>query len=170
MSSFENIINEYIKYVTVRNDKRIMQEALNLLESEEVILDNELDVLNELFHYLKMDYTIKIIKDKKTLEFCIAVIKQEHPIIENKHDVNILIHELNYNCNNRKKTKMEETILNFLNASEHIEENEVLYIQNIIQYLNNNWILKPMEEIEYQNQNIMCSKIIPSYNKYLIKK
>ena len=64
---------------------------------------------------------------------------------------------------------MENTIINFFDASEHIEENEVLLIQNIIQYLNNNWMLKPVETIDYNNEQIMCTKIVPTYNKHLKK-
>lgn len=169
MLTFEEIINNYLSYVTVTNDKRIMKEAINLIESEPIILDHEFDILNEIFSYLKMDYTLKIIQDPETLEFCIAIIKQNTPIIENKHDVNILLHELKYNCKNREISNMEKTIINFFDASEHIEENEVLLIQSIIQYLNSNWMLKPIETIDYNNEKVKCTKIVPTYNKHLKK-
>lgn len=169
MLTFEEIINNYLNYVTIANDKRIMKEAVNLIESEPIILEHEFDILNEIFSYLKMDYTLKIIQDPESLEFCIAIIKQETPVIENKHDVNILLHELKHSCKNREISKMENTIINFFDASEHIEENEVLLIQNIIQYLNNNWMLKPVETIDYNNEQIMCTKIVPTYNKHLKK-
>ena len=41
MLTFEEIINNYLNYVTIANDKRIMKEAVNLIESEPIILEHE---------------------------------------------------------------------------------------------------------------------------------
>ena len=143
-----------------------MKEALNIIESESVILDDELEILNEIFISIKKDYTINIIQDPTNLDFCLATIKQSLPIMKNSHELTCLLNELK---NNEKISKLEKVTLNFLDASEHIEENEILLIQNIIRYLNNNWILKPFEDQKYQGENIKISRLVPTYSKKLIK-
>lgn len=166
MDNFKIIINKYINNATNLNDKRIMKEALNIIESESVILDDELEILNEIFISIKKDYTINIIQDPTNLDFCLAIIKQSLPIMKNSHELTCLLNELK---NNEKISKLEKVTLNFLDASEHIEENEILLIQNIIRYLNNNWILKPFEDQKYQGENIKISRLVPTYSKKLIK-
>ncbi len=166
MDNFKTIINKYINNATNLNDKRIMKEALNIIESESVILDDELEILNEIFISIKKDYTINIIQDPTNLDFCLAIIKQSLPIMKNSHELTCLLNELK---NNEKISKLEKVTLNFLDASEHIEENEILLIQNIIRYLNNNWILKPFEDQKYQGENIKISRLVPTYSKKLIK-
>lgn len=166
MDNFKTIINKYINNATNLNDKRIMKEALNIIESESVILDDELEILNEIFISIKKDYTINIIQDPTNLDFCLATIKQSLPIMKNSHELTCLLNELK---NNEKISKLEKVTLNFLDASEHIEENEILLIQNIIRYLNNNWILKPFEDQKYQGENIKISRLVPTYSKKLIK-
>ena len=166
MDNFKTIINKYINNATNLNDKRIMKEALNIIESESVILDDELEILNEIFISIKKDYTINIIQDPTNLDFCLAIIKQSLPIMNNSHELTCLLNELK---NNEKISKLEKVTLNFLDASEHIEENEILLIQNIIRYLNNNWILKPFEDQKYQGENIKISRLVPTYSKKLIK-
>ncbi len=166
MDNFKTIINKYINNATNLNDKRIMKEALNIIESESVILDDELEILNEIFISIKKDYTINIIQDPTNLDFCLAIIKQSLPIMKNSHELTCLLNEFK---NNEKISKLEKVTLNFLDASEHIEENEILLIQNIIRYLNNNWILKPFEDQKYQGENIKISRLVPTYSKKLIK-
>lgn len=166
MDNFKIIINKYINNATNLNDKRIMKEALNIIESESVILDDELEILNEIFISIKKDYTINIIQDPTNLDFCLAIIKQSLPITKNSLELTCLLNELK---NNEKISKLEKVTLNFLDASEHIEENEILLIQNIIRYLNNNWILKPFEDQKYQGENIKISRLVPTYSKKLIK-
>lgn len=166
MDNFKTIINKYINNATNLNDKRIMKEALNIIESESVILDDELEILNGIFISIKKDYTINIIQDPTNLDFCLAIIKQSLPIMKNSHELTCLLNELK---NNEKISKLEKVTLNFLDASEHIEENEILLIQNIIRYLNNNWILKPFEDQKYQGENIKISRLVPTYSKKLIK-
>lgn len=166
MDNFKTIINKYINNATNLNDKRIMKEALNIIESESVILDDELEILNEIFISIKKDYTINIIQDPTNLDFCLAIIKQSSPIMKNSHELTCLLNEFK---NNEKISKLEKVTLNFLDASEHIEENEILLIQNIIRYLNNNWILKPFEDQKYQGENIKISRLVPTYSKKLIK-
>ena len=85
MDNFKIIINKYINNATNLNDKRIMKEALNIIESESVILDDELEILNEIFISIKKDYTINIIQDPTNLDFCLAIIKQSLPIMKNSH-------------------------------------------------------------------------------------
>ena len=94
MENFKSIINKYVKMTSNQNDKRIIQEALNLINSESTILENEFDILNEIFIYLKKDYTINIIQDPTNLDFCLAIIKQQNPFIKNKHELNSLVCEL----------------------------------------------------------------------------
>ena len=48
MENFKSIINKYVKMTSNQNDKRIMQEALNLIDSESTILENEFDILNKM--------------------------------------------------------------------------------------------------------------------------
>ena len=159
MDNFKTIINKYINNATNLNDKRIMKEALNIIESESVILES-------FFMDIKKDYTINIIQDPTNLDFCLAIIKQSLPIMKNSHELTCLLNEFK---NNEKISKLEKVTLNFLDASEHIEENEILLIQNIIRYLNNNWILKPFEDQKYQGENIKISRLVPTYSKKLIK-
>lgn len=169
MDDFKNIINKHIEITSNLNDKRIMQEALNMLDSESTILKNEFDILNEIFMFLKEDYTVNIIQDPTNLDFCVAIMKQKTPIIKNKHELNCLVSELKRQTINENINKIETTVLNFLDASEHIEENEVLLIQNIIRYLNNEWMLKPFERQRYAGEEIKISRLIPTYSKKLTK-
>lgn len=169
MNNFITIINDYMQNVTKTNDKRIMQEAINLIESRPIILDSELQVLNEVFNALKSDYTIQIIQDEINLDFLLAIVKQEIPIIENKHDINILVQTLKNFAYDNNISPIEKVALNFLDASEHIEENEVLLIQNIIIYLNNDWQLHEMETRKYNGEVIRYSRLTPTYGKKLIK-
>ncbi len=169
MDNFQNIINKYINLSKNLNDKRIMKEALNIIESESVILDDELEILNEIFKSLKDDYTINIIQDPTNLDFCLAIMKQPLPIIKNSHELTLLLNELKGSISDKNTTELENAVLNFLEASEHIEENEILLIQNIIRYLNNDWILKPFENQKYLGENIKISRLVPTYSKKLIK-
>lgn len=169
MDNFQNIINKYINLSKNLNDKRIMKEALNIIESESVILDDELEILNEIFKSLKDDYTINIIQDPTNLDFCLAIMKQPLPIIKNSHELTLLLNELKGSISDENTTELENAVLNFLEASEHIEENEILLIQNIIRYLNNDWILKPFENQKYLGENIKISRLVPTYSKKLIK-
>ena len=169
MDNFQNIINKYINLSKNLNDKRIMKEALNIIESESVILDDELEILNEIFKSLKDDYTINIIQDPTNLDFCLAIMKQPLPIIKNSHELTLLLNELKGSISDKNTTELENAVLNFLEASEHREENEILLIQNIIRYLNNDWILKPFENQKYLGENIKISRLVPTYSKKLIK-
>ena len=169
MDNFQNIINKYINLSKNLNDKRIMKEALNIIESESVILDDELEILNEIFKSLKDDYTINIIQDPTNLDFCLAIMKQPLPIIKNSHELTLLLNELKGSISDKNTTELENAVLNFLEASEHIEENEILLIQNIIRYLNNDCILKPFENQKYLGENIKISRLVPTYSKKLIK-
>ncbi len=171
MDNFHNIINKYINLSKNLNDKRIMKEAINIIESETVILDDEIEILNEIFKSLKENYTINIIQDPTNLDFCLAIMKQQLPIIKNSHELTNLLNEIksSINISNKNTTKLETVVLNFLEASEHIEENEILLIQNIIRYLNNDWILKPFENQKYLGENIKISRLVPTYSKKLIK-
>ena len=169
MDNFQNIINKYINLSKNLNDKRIMKEALNIIESESIILDDELEILNEIFKSLKDDYTINIIQDPTNLDFCLAIMKQPLPIIKNSHELTLLLNELKGSISDKNTTELENAVLNFLEASEHIEENEILLIQNIIRYLNNDWILKPFENQKYLGENIKISRLVPTYSKKLIK-
>ncbi len=169
MDNFSQIIKEYMAHVTDLNDKRIMQEAITLIDSKFDITDTEIDILNEMFMSLKEDYTLKIIQDPTNLDFCIAISKQEIPIIKNKHELNDLVDELKRFSLNFETSNIEKSALVFLESSEHIEENELYIIQNIIRYLNNDWSLSPIENQKYLGEQIRISKLKPTYNKILIK-
>ena len=125
--------------------------------------------MNEIFKSLKDDYTINIIQDPTNLDFCLAIMKQPLPIIKNSHELTLLLNELKGSISDKNTTELENAVLNFLEASEHIEENEILLIQNIIRYLNNDWILKPFENQKYLGENIKISRLVPTYSKKLIK-
>ncbi len=168
-NEFIEVIKNYMKNVTNKNDLRIMNEAVNILEAEMILNNEELDVLNELFISLREDYTLFFMQDRETLEFLLAIKKQEIPIIENKHNLNILACELKRMSLDKNISKLEKTVLTFLDACEHIEENEVISIQKIMEYINNNWTLKPIEEYKYNDETVRCSKIVPSYQKKFIK-
>lgn len=169
MPSFKSIIKEYIKNVYNENDRRIMVVALNMLEASNILSDTEINTLKEIFMALKEDYTLEIKQDQETLDFMIVITEQNIPIIENKHDLNVLYHELLNNSDPTNRTKLDNTILTFLDACEHIEEDEVLVISKILQYLTNNWSLLPIEEKTIKNKPLKCSRIIPSYQKKLSK-
>lgn len=166
MNNFSQIIKDYMEHITNFNDKRIMQEAITLVNSETDITDEEINILSEIFMSLKEDYTLEIIQDPTNLDFCIAIVKQETPIIENKHELNVLVNELKRFSLKYPISKIENAALLFLDASEHIEEEEFLLIQNIIRYLNNDWCLSPIEHQKY----LRVSRLISTYCKKLIKK
>lgn len=170
MPKFKDIIKEYVKNVYNENDKRIMVAALNILNASDIISENELDILKEIFMALKEDYTLTIKQDRETFNFMIVISEQNVPVIENKHDINVLYHELQKNSNPLERTRLEDAILTFFDACEHIEEDEVLVINKAIQYITNNWSLGPIEEKETKNGLVRCTHIIPSYNKRLVKK
>ena len=168
MPNFLDIINDYVKNVVNKNDRRIILCAINLLEAENLISTDEINVLNEIFLALKEDYTLSITQDRETLDFMIAIEKQDTPIIENKHDINILCNELKRLTNNNV-TNIQNSIINFFCGCEHIEENEVLVIEKIIDSIINNWVLKPIEQKEENGKIIRYTKFIPIYNKRLVK-
>lgn len=170
MDNFSQIIKDYMAHVTDFNDRRIMQESITLIDSESDITDEEINILNEIFMSLKEDYTLKIIQDPTNLDFCIAISKQEIPIIKNKHELNVLVNELKRYSLNSQISKIEKSALIFLEASEHIEENELYIIQNIIRYLNSDWALSSIENTKYLGENIRISRLKPIYSKKLIKK
>ena len=169
MTKFSLIINKYIDKTIDLNSKRIMQEALNLIEDEQIISEIELQVLNEIFISLREDFTIIIMQDEVTLDFLITLQKQQKPIIKNEHNINTLINDLKRLNIKQEFSNIENMTLNFLDACEHIEETEIFLIQNIIRYLENNWILKPIETKKYNGEQIRYSKLIPTYCKTLIK-
>ena len=170
MPSFKSIIKDYVKNVYNENDKRIMVSALNILNASNVLSDDEIQTLKEVFMALKEDYTLEIKQDRETFDFMLVITEQNIPVIENKHDINVLYHELLNNSNPVNRTKLEDAVLTFFDACEHIEEDEVLVINKIIQYLTNNWSLAPLEEKTIKNKKVRCSHIIPSYQKKLVKK
>ena len=112
MPNFLDIINDYVKNVVNKNDRRIILCAINLLEAEDLISNDEINVLNEIFLALREDYTLSIKQDRETLDFMIAIEKQDTPIIENKHDVIILCNELKRLTSNNI-TNMQNAIINF---------------------------------------------------------
>lgn len=169
MHDFSKIITDYLEHVTDLNDKNIIQESLIMINSVENINDDELTVLNEIFMSLKEDYTLKIMQDSEDLNFYIAIIKQDIPIIKNRHKLNILLNELKRFSLNNSISKVENTVLTFFEACEHIEENEFYLIQNIIRYLNNDWSLSPIKNETVQNEIIKVSKLIHTYNKQIIR-
>lgn len=169
MHEFSKIIDSYLGHITDLNDRNIIQEALIIIDSEENINDDELNVLNEIFMSLKEDYTLKIIQDSEDLNFCIAIIKQDIPIIKNRHNLNILLNELKRFSLNNTISKIENTVLTFFEACEHIEENEFYLIQSIIKNLNNDWTLSPIKSETSQDEIIKISKLIPTYNKQIIR-
>ena len=170
MHEFRKIISGYLEHVTDSNDRDIIQEALIMIDSEENINYDELNVLNEIFLSLKEDYTLKIIQDSEDLSFCVAIIKQDIPIIKNRHKLNTLSNELKAFSLNNTTSKIENTVLTFFEACEHIEENEFYLIKNIIKNLNNDWSLSPIKNEISQNEMIKISKLIPTYNKQIIIK
>ncbi len=169
MNSFSKIIKDYMEHITDFNDKRIMQEAITLIDSESDITDEEVNILNEIFMSLKEDYTLEVIQNPNNLEFCYAITKQEIPIIQNKHELNVLVNELKRFSLNYSISKIENAALLFLDASEHIEEDEFLLIQNIIRHLTDDWCLSPIEEQKHSDGIIRISRLIPKYSKKLIK-
>lgn len=167
MNNFISTINNYISHLSNPNDIRILEEAINLLELSPILTKNEIEVLNEMFTSLREDYTLSIMQDRSNLNYMIVIKKQEQPIIENKHDLNVLLTELKKINNN---SIIEKVVINFIDACEHIEENEILRIKQILNYLNNEWTLKPLTEKQYKNETIRCSYLTPCYRKQLIKK
>ena len=169
MHNFLDIINDYIKNVSNKGDKRVMLCAINLLEAEEIISEDEINILNEIFMALKEDYTLTTMQDYETLDFIIVIKQQKNHIIENKHDVNVLCNELKRLASTMDTTVTEKSIINFFCACEHIEENEVLVIEKIIDSIVNNWALNPIEQKEENGELIRYTKFIPTYTKGLVK-
>ena len=159
MPNYKSIIKEYIKHITNENDKRIIVCALNLLEGRELITNDEVDLLNETFMALKEDYTLKFKQDRKTLGFMLAIEEQVVPVIENKHELNVLYHKLQENT--LGNDLFENLVLNLIDACEHIEEDEVITIMKVIQYMTNNWNFGKLETREENGKTIRCSLITP---------
>lgn len=161
MSDFINIIKKFIKRSKCMNDKRIMMTALNILDLEKIITDEELNNLDEIFSALKEDYTLFVTSDMDTLEQIVIITEQVVPIIENKHDVDSLY---NYLCK-LETTNIEKTVLNFFDACAHIEENEVMVINQIIDMLENSWSLNGIEKKMIDNKKVRVLKFKPTYTK-----
>lgn len=161
MSDFINIIRNSMKSTKCMNDKRIMMTALNILDLEKVMNDDELNNLNEIFSALKEDYTLFVTSDIDTLEQIVIITEQVVPIIENKHDVASL-----YNYLSKLKTNnIEQTVLNFFDACAHIEENEVMVINQIIDMLENSWSLNGIEQKMIDNKKVRVLRFKPTYTK-----
>lgn len=168
MNNFIATINNYISHLSNPNDIRILKQAINLLELSPILTRNELEILNEIFTSLREDYTLSIMQDRNNLNYMVVIKKQTKPIIENKHDLNVLLTELK-KINSNDST-IENIIINFIDACEHIEENEILIIKQILRYLNNEWSLKPLIKKQYEDETIRYSYLTPCYRKELIKK
>ena len=56
MGNFNDIIKRAIKRSHCMNDKRIMITALNILDLKDIITEEELKYLNEIFMDLKKDF------------------------------------------------------------------------------------------------------------------
>ena len=106
MGNFNDIIKRAIKRSHCMNDKRIMITALNILDLKDIITEEELKYLNEIFMDLKKDYTLSVTSDRDTLEQVVVISKQMVPIVENKHDVSAL-----YNYLSKEKTSKLEKLL-----------------------------------------------------------
>ncbi len=163
MPNYIETIKKHIALSKNQNDKRIMNIALNLLLDSPIFSKEEIDILNDIFTYLKLDYTLNIIQDYETLNFGIELSLQDAPIIENKHDVMNLYHELS--TNNSKHVSIEDCVLTFLDACEHIEENEILVINKIIDFMEKNWTLSPIVEKENKKYTIILPDNEKIYQK-----
>lgn len=159
MPNFIETIKKHILQSNNQNDKRIMNIALNLLIDSPILSDEEINVLNDIFTCLKFDYTLSIVQDPETLQFGVEISMQETPIIENKHDVMKLYKELATNID--KKISIEDCVLTFLDACEHIEENEVLVINKLLDFMEKNWTLSPITE----KNNKRYTFILPCHHK-----
>lgn len=161
MSDYINIIKKSIKRSKCMNDKRIMMTALNILDLEKIITDEELNNLDEIFSALKEDYTLFVTSDIDTLEQIVIITEQVVPIIENKHDVDSL-----YNYLSKLKTNnIEQTVLNFFYACAHIEENEVMVINQIIGMIENSWSLNGIKQKTIDNKKVRVLKFKPTYTR-----
>lgn len=161
MGNFNDIIKRAIKRSHCMNDKRIMITALNILDLKDIITEEELKYLNEIFMALKEDYTLSVTSDRDTLEQVVVISKQIVPIVENKHDVATL-----YNYLSKEKTnKLENAVLNFFDACSHIEEDEVMIINQIVDMLENSWALKNIEKQDIDGKIVGILKFKPKYQK-----
>ena len=161
MGNFNDIIKRAIKRSHCMNDKRIMITALNILDLKDIITEEELKYLNEIFMALKKDYTLSVTSDRDTLEQVVVISEQIVPIVENKHDVATL-----YNYLSKEKTnKLENVVLNFFDACSHIEEDEVMIINQIVDMLENSWALKNIEKQDIDGKIVGILKFKPKYQK-----
>lgn len=167
MNNFLNTLEKYTETVSDINDKKLLQEAIQIYDTTPLISEDEFDILNEIFLSLRADKTLSIIQDPTNLDFCISIINQPTPLIKNKHDIIVILNELKrlHNLNNRAET----LVVNFLEACEHVEEDEVFLIQDIVRYLGNSWVLQAFEEMKYNGEQIKYSRLVPTYSKRLIK-
>ena len=161
MNDFINIIKKAIKFSKNMNDKRIMITALNILDLKDIITNEEINYLDEIFKALKEDYTLFVTADRDTLEQIVVISKQVVPIIENKHDVITLYTDLS----KLNIDSIEKIILNFFDACSHIEEDEVMIINQIIDMLENNWSLKSIEKQYIDGSEVRVLKFKPKYQK-----
>ena len=167
MNNFLETLEMYTETVSDSNDKKLLSEAIQIYDTTPLITEDEFNILNEIFLSLRADKTLSIIQDPTNLNFCISIVNQNNPSIKNKHDIVVILNELKriHNYNNRAET----LVINFLEACEHVEEDEIFLIQEIIRYLGNSWILNPFEEMKYNGELVKYSRLLPTYSKRLVK-
>lgn len=161
MKDFIYIIKKAIESSKNMNDKRIMITSLNILDLKDIITNEEINYLDEIFKALKEDYTLFVTADRDTLEQIVVISKQVVPIIENKHNVITLYTELS----KLNIDSIEKVILNFFDACAHIEEDEIMIINQIIDMLENNWSLKSIEKQYIDGSEVRALKFKPRYQK-----
>ena len=166
MSNFQTLIDNYIRKTINENDKKIMQIGANILSLEPIITGIEIETLNEMFKALKEDYTLVLSQDYDTLEPEILIVKQEIPIIQNKHNINVLYTRL---VVQEEISELENTVLLLFNSCEHIEESEIIMIDRIINLIENNWSFKGIKTKLIDDVEVRYSILTFNLEKKLVK-
>ena len=163
MDDFKKCIEEYMDKVTDFSDKKILNIAKLLLNYRPLLMENEIDNMTFIFDQLKNDYTLSFHQQPTSLSLVIE--KQNTPMFKKQHEIEILKNEL-VRLNNNNVDKLKNSIIKFLDASDHIEENEIMSIECVLKLINNDWY---MNEIKNINDNEYHIDFLP-YRKQKCKK
>jgi len=166
MDEFKSCIENYIDKVTDFSDKKILNIAKLLLIYRPLLTENEIENMVFIFEQLKMDYTLSFHQEPTNLSLIID--KQNTPMFKKQHEIEIIKNEL-IRLNNNDSDKLKAAIIKFLDASDHIEENEIISIEYVLKLINSDWYMDEIKNINNVEYHINFLPYRKQKNKKLVK-
>lgn len=148
MNSIKECVQNYLEKVNDKMDKKILNQVLTMIEYKTMFTDTELDNFNFIFSMLKQDYTLSFSQNLNNSEYEIIMEKQNTPLYQCTHNISVIRNELKRLVSNELIDKTTENVICFLEASEHIEENELSSIETIMDFINRDWIMGKFENTD----------------------